>query len=206
MKKLFYFSMFLMGTVFAFTSCTADDENPEAAKEETVIKSKLTPDVVAATLEDIDALYEQEVQTRSVGGDLAITEEQARETLQPFIEEGERVRQEILADMNANPMDYPIGSGIELMQLEDEHLAKLGLTVYEFYNNPKIVPSAYNKWTNCLGEAFGIGKGLYNYIKGTAKLMTARVAFDIVKAFAKRSLGIVGAAIAAYEYYDCINR
>ena len=111
MKKLFYFSMFLMGTVFAFTSCTADDENPEAAKEETVIKSKATPDVVAATLEDIDALYEQEVQTRSVGGDLAITEEQARETLQPFIEEGERVRQEILADMNANPMDYPIGSG-----------------------------------------------------------------------------------------------
>ena len=68
--------MFLMGTVFAFTSCTADDGNPEAAKEETVIKSKLTPEVVAATLEDIDALYEQEVQTRAVGGELAITEEQ----------------------------------------------------------------------------------------------------------------------------------
>lgn len=198
--------MFLMGTVFAFTSCTADDESLEATKEETVIKSKLTPDVVAATLENIDALYEQEVQTRSVGGELSMTEEQARETLQPFIEEGERVRQEILADMNANPMDYPIGSGIELMQLEDEHLAELGFTVYDYNTNPQIIAYGTAKWWTCLKASFGLASdGAGAYWNGTKMLMTAKRAFTLVRAFAIRSLGFIGVLIAVNDYYNCMK-
>lgn len=62
-----------------------------------------------------------------------------------------------------------------------------------------------NKWVNCLYEAFGIGKDLGKYILGTKQLMTARTGFMIAKAFAKRTLGWVSAAIAVYEYTQCMQ-
>ena len=47
--------------------------------------------------------------------------------------------------------------------------------------------------------------GLNAYLQGTKTLLTAKAALTIAKAFAKRSLGIVGTAWAIYDYYDCMN-
>ena len=188
-----------------FTSCSNDEETTEVAKQETVIKTTLTAETVASTIDEIDKLYEQEVRTRAVGGESAITEEQARELLEPYIEEGKNVREQILADMRANPTDYPIGSGIELSQMSDDQLAELGFIVNDYNTNPKIVAYGLPRWVSCLSEFVGIDKDIKKYINGTKGLMTARAAGAIARCIFKRSLGMIGVAWAIYDYYDCMK-
>lgn len=108
--------------------------------------------------------------------------------------------------MNANPADYPIGSGIELMQLEDEHLAELGFTVYDYNTNPQIISYGTAKWWTCLKASFGLASdGAGAYWNGTKMLMTAKRAFTLVRAFAIRSLGFIGVLIAVNDYYNCMK-
>lgn len=206
MKKLSILSVLLIGTLCMFTSCSNDEETTEVAKQETVIKTTLTAETVASTIDEIDKLYEQEIRTRDVGGVPAMTEEKAKELLDPYIEEGKNVREQILADMRANPTDYPIGSGIELSQMSDDQLAELGFIVNDYNTSPKIVAYGLPKWFDCLGSAFGLGRdGFSAYINGTKQLMTARAGLAIAKALDKRTLGMIGVAIAVYEYYDCMR-
>lgn len=71
-------------------------------------------------------MLSKEISSRTVGGSYAISEEEAKEQLKPFVEEGKRLRNEILADMRANPTSYPAGSGIVLLNMTDDQLAEFG--------------------------------------------------------------------------------
>lgn len=175
------------------------------AEKETTIETRLSSSVVNSVVNNIGILLSQEISSRAVGGGIVLTEEEAKKQLEPFVEEGKRLRDEILVDMRANPTAYPTGSGLELMNMTDDQLAEFGFTVYEYETNPKIIMYGTNQWTDCILEAFGISKNVFKYISNTHKLMTARTGFMIAKAFAKRTLGWIGAAIAIYEYTQCMN-
>lgn len=101
-----------------FISCgnsydeTNDGKNE--VNEEVALGTKLSSSVVESVINNIDSLLSKEISSRVVGGGIALTEEEAKKQLEPFVEEGERLRNEILADMRANPTAYPTGSGIDL--------------------------------------------------------------------------------------------
>lgn len=206
MKNLFCFFLLLSGVFLSLTSCS-NDESDDFVKtnEEVVIKSTLNEETVSSVLNEINDLYEYEIKTRSLDGQLVVTELQAKEVLTPFIEEGENIRQQIIEDMKVNPDAYPADTEFFLSDMDDENLAELGFYVYEFYNNPNTEPQNTPKWFKCLGAAFVGVDGLNAYLQGTKTLLTAKAALTIAKAFAKRSLGIVGTAWAIYDYYDCMN-
>lgn len=206
MKKFSILSVLLIGAMCMFTSCSNEEDTKEVVKQETFIKTSLTAETLASTVEEIDKLSEQDVRTREVGGTPAMTEEKARDLLQPYIEEGKNVREQILADMRVNPTDYPIGSGIELMKMSDDQLAELGFIVNDYNTNPKIVAYGVPKWLACIGDAFDIGKdGLSAYINGTKRLMTAQAGLAIAKALLKRTCGMVMVALAVVDYYMCMK-
>lgn len=79
-------------------------------------------------------------------------------------------------------------------------------SVYDYETNPKLILYGTSPWLDCLADAFGIGKwSLSQYISGTKTLMTARTGLVIAKAFAKRTLGWIGVAIAVYDYSQCMK-
>lgn len=108
MKNLFCFFLLLSGVFLSLTSCS-NDESDDFVKtnEEVVIKSTLNEETVSSVLNEINDLYEYEIKTRSLDGQLVVTELQAKEVLTPFIEEGENIRQQIIEDMKVNPDAYP---------------------------------------------------------------------------------------------------
>lgn len=176
------------------------------ANNETVLKTELSSSVVESVVDKIDDVMSKEMSTRTVGGvGYVISEEEAKELLAPFVEEGKRLREKVLADMRDNPRDYPAGAGIELLNMTDDQLAEFGYTVYEYDTNPKLVMYGTAPWVSCIGDALGIGRDLYKYISGTKQLLTARTTFMIAKSFLKRTLGWVGVAYGIYEYTKCMN-
>lgn len=87
-----------------------------------------------------------------------------------------------------------------------QNCGRTGFIVNDYNTSPKIVAYGLPKWFDCLGSAFGLGRdGFSAYINGTKQLMTARAGLAIAKALAKRTLGMIGVAIAVYEYYDCMR-
>lgn len=189
-----------------FSSCSNDEHSVEEVENKTVIKSTLSSEAVSETIDKIDKMYEDEIRTRSVNGEDTITETQVAEVLAPFIEEGKFVRQQIIADIRDNPSDYSLDAEAVLTQMQDEHLAELGFIVSDFNNRQAVANIKIPKWLDCFGSVFGLGKdGIKAYINGTKSLMTAQTAWAIVRSFAKRTLGIIGAAWAMYDYYHCMN-
>lgn len=205
MKKFSILSVLLIGAMCMFTSCSNEEDTKEVVKQETFIKTSLTAETLASTVEEIDKLSEQDVRTREVGGTPAMTEEKARELLQPYIEEGKNVREQVLADIRVNPSDYPFGFAIKLGQMSDDQLAELGFIVNDYNTNPKIVAYGLPKWVSCLSEFVGIDNDIKKYINGTKGLMTARAAGAIGRCLLKRTMGMIGVAWAIYDYYACMR-
>lgn len=77
----------------------------------------------------VDSLVSLEIATKAVGEDSVITEKNAKEVFTPFMVEGERLRNEILADMKINPNSYTQNEIDSLMSFTDYQLAVLGFAV-----------------------------------------------------------------------------
>lgn len=204
MKTKFFLIGFLPLLLVGCGSVIEDEANVSTEKE-FIVRSELSSDTVGVVIKNIYEAYENIIFTRAVGGELALTEEQAKEYLQPFIEEGERIRDQLYEELKANPMDYPIGSAVMLSELEGPQLAQLGLVVYEFYNNPKIIAYGTPRWVNCIGNLIGVPSDFIDYLKGTKRVMTAKCLLHLVRGFSKRTLGFIGVAWGIKDYYDCMQ-
>lgn len=211
MKKILLMMSLMLG-VLVFTSCSNDEVvNEEVVSANRFITSQMDESVKKELMNYADSIITEEMSllTRAVAGETVINEEECRQKLLPYINEGKRIQQRILNDMIANPQDYPIGSGQELMAMTDAQLAELAFTIDEYdYNKNVIVPyGATPPWINCLKAAFGLNEiyAVVDIITGTKSLMTATTAFRIAKCFLKRSLGWASILYATYEYGECMK-
>lgn len=187
-------------------ACENNQSEYEDIDRYAVLKANMTVQEIDNVISGIDGLLTEEINAinvskTDVGG--VLTEDAAKEKLAPFLEEGKRMCQVILDDMMRNPMDYPHGAAIDIMNMSDDQIAEFGFIVNEINKKPEIV--LWSKWFGCVSYAFGITDGIKQYIINTGKLMTAKTGFMIAKAFAKRTLGWVGAAIAIYDYMKCLE-
>lgn len=170
------------------------------------MKSNLTSDVVDSVINNIDILLTKEIETRNATGESAISEDEAKEVLTVFTEEGKRLRDEILNDVRRNPDMYTVNIEDSLMDISEECLAEYGMAFYFAEKDTIYTRASQPQWLVCIGYAFDLGGNLFDYFKGTKILMNARTTLVIVKAFSKRTLGWIGAAWAAYDYYHCISK
>lgn len=204
MKKTSFIVIFLC--FMLFNACNnVYYEEQEAESSETVLKSGLTGNEFNKIFKGIDSLISKEIQSRSVDGNGYITEENAKEVLSPLAVEGENLRDSILKDITLNPELYPENALDSLTSLTDDQLAIFAFAIYGIEEGGSGTRGA-NFWDSCVWKTFGIGKGLFRYVKGTRILMTARTGFVILRAFAIRTIGWVGAAYYVYEYVQCTRK
>lgn len=177
------------------------------------VESCLTENEINNISEKIDSSIIHS--TRSLGNEL--TENEAKVILYPLIDDGRCIQKQLLSQKNElalTPQDVYL---IENMQ--EDQLAELSFTFHSIYNNA--VTSQEVKGSDiidCLLYATGVddisslikdGLGIgcvANYYSGTKMLMTAKNATQIIKGFAKRTLGWVGVAWMIYDFGDCLNK
>lgn len=155
------------------------------------------------------ANIEKRVGVHTRAGAMDITEDEAKDILDPFTEEGYNIQQEIEDAYESGEIELSQEDYETLTSLEDEELAALAL-VYYLYDEDEIdidgleVRITKDRFINCMAVATGldIAKSLIN---GTVELMTVRSALAIAKALVKRYYGYIGIALAVIEFIDCVD-
>ena len=151
--------------------------------------------------------------SRAAGNELTASE--ATQMLQPFIDDGRMIQQQIL--QNKDKYHLTIDESQAMMRMTDAQLAEMSFTLTTVYNDAVTQGVSQDNIVDCLLRATGIediadlvefiteGKTARLYFTGTKMLMSANTAKKIVTAFAKRTAGIVGVAFMVYDFADCIK-
>lgn len=207
---------------FATTSCNNEDEMAIDSKKEATIEVEVPKQIFNDVNKKLNArLSLNGTRAGSSGnGYEPISEEEAQEILQPLVEYGEEVREELLQAAQQGELDATSEELVDLENMDDSQLAGLAYlmcSLDEITNDEPIDEEIIEEFSfanitryeivECLSVAMGfqLVSNLYRYVSGTAQLMTATEAFAIGKAFIKRTWGWVGAAYVAYEYGSCIH-
>lgn len=191
----------------SFTSCSNEDDFKSVQKETSYLKSNLTFDEVTS----IAGKVEQQIQrtTRS-DGTITITENQAKTLLNPFIEDGKKIRFQIKEESKtAISLENALTKEeLEFLDsLNDKELATLSLIALA--NSKNNTPNKQGDLTkedilDCLGAAIGIA-GSIKSLEITG-LLTAKTGLAVLKAVASRyCLGYISLAICVYNFVDCIE-
>ena len=176
----------------------------ETVYEEVLLHSNLSSEEVEDIINAADEMLERDIRTRVVGGVPAVSEEEAREALLPLIEEGKRLREEIMKEVRKNPTEYPADSVLELANMTEDELAAFSFTVDEWDSHPEIALHSTPQWVTCLEDAFGISEFKKIY-KGSAGLLTAKTGLQIAKCFIKRTAGFVSVMYSTYQFATCMK-
>ena len=185
-----YVTLLLVGT-FGLVSCSQDSitENGLNSADKIAIKLDVSAPLSQSVYNELDELFNTQVQTRAELGDDAM-ELRAKQILAPLVEEGV---QEV--------------KSTELMQIKD--MAETQLAQFAFLadecakREDKEISSEYaigrysiDDLTSCMTAAIGFNafSGAFGYITGTAGLITARTALQLGVAIVGRTLGWVGVA------------
>ena len=197
-------SVFIVGVVMSilgfFSSCSTDDlESTRQAQvsENVVLKSGLSLEAFSELSDRIDAKFGQ---TRS--SDNLLTEQEAKDLLLPVLEDGKKIRDNMLNTLDENSADY-----FAYSILSDEELIVLSMLAAS--NEPYMSTRALSDLTsdqvvNCIGSALGIPSGI-NGLK-LSGLISAKTGLQVLKAVAKRyAFGYVSLAISVYQFGDCVN-
>ena len=151
--------------------------------------------------------------SRAAGNELTANE--ATQMLQPFIDDGRMIQQQIL--QNKDKYHLTIDESQAMMRMTDAQLAEMSFTLTTVYNDAVIQGVSQDDIIDCLMHATGVedivdlyklayeGGSAKLYVTGTKMLMSANTAKKIVTAFAKRTAGIVGVAFMVYDFADCIK-
>lgn len=151
--------------------------------------------------------------SRAAGNELTASE--ATQMLQPFIDDGRMIQQQIL--QNKDKYHLTVDESQAMMRMTDAQLAEMSFTLTTVYNDAVTQGVSQDDIIDCLMHATGVedivdlykllddGGNLGLYITGTRLLMTANTARKIVTAFATRTMGIVGVALMVYDFADCIK-
>lgn len=207
MKKQF---LFLALCCAMFTACStgSDDTSADgqASVSEVILHSNVSRNDFNIICNKVDSLMTLEIASRSAGGEDVLTGENTKEILKPLMTDGERLRNEILADAKSNPHLYTQNETDSLAALTDYQLAALGLVIYSMDDGNTYSRSTGKSFIYCLEELLGLSHGSIDYIKGTKQLITATTGKVILRAFLKRTLGWISVAIDAKSLLDCLGR
>lgn len=129
-KERSYLILSVCCILFAACSTLPDDMAEESIiTTDIILHSNISKDEFDNMYNKVDSLVSLEIATKAVGEDSVITEKNAKEVFTPFMVEGERLRNEILADMKINPNSYTQNEIDSLMSFTDYQLAVLGFAV-----------------------------------------------------------------------------
>jgi len=209
MKKTYniFISLFF---AFLLISCSQDELATDSTSTEVQISSSLSSEDYVNAIVQIDEIVR--FSTRSSGDEL--TENDAISILQPFAKDGLVIRNQLIsqkAELSLTPQDVS-----ELEGMTDSQLAELSFAFMTICNEASAKGVSWGDIGDCLMHATGItdlsalikgcGIGCVGwYVQGTKTLMTATAAKQIIKAFAKRTVGWVGVAWMIYDFADCMN-
>lgn len=206
---------------FATTSCNNEDEMAIDSKKEATIEVKVPKQIFNDVNKKLNArLSLNGTRAGSSGnGYEPISEEEAQEILQPLVEYGEEVREELLQAAQQGELDATSEELADLENMDDSQLAGLAYFTYALAENSEDEPvnddiieefSIANitkqDVVQCASLALGfeVVSGIYSILSGSAELMTATEAFAIGRAFISKTLGWIGVGIAVYQYGKCI--
>lgn len=202
--------------IIGMSACSEHEtETPTVAEKQTesatVIDGGVSEDVYKdATFKIWHAI---KYSSRAAGNELTASE--ATQMLQPFIDDGRMIQQQIL--QNKDKYHLTIDESQAMMRMTDAQLAEMSFTLTTVYNDAVTQGVSQDNIVDCLLRATGIediadlvefiteGKTARLYFTGTKMLMSANTAKKIVTAFAKRTAGIVGVAFMVYDFADCIK-
>lgn len=131
-------------------------------------------------------------------------EECCRKALKPLVEDGKRIKEQILEQLDGN---YENDSLKFLKDLTEEELASLSFMVYninsiENMDNQATRALSSARIRSCLGAAIGISAIRELGVGGVIRATTLRRALF---AIGKRYLGYIGVVLMVADFYDCYN-
>lgn len=202
--------------IIGMSACSEHEtETPTVAEKQTesatVIDGGVSEDVYKdATFKIWHAI---KYSSRAAGNELTASE--ATQMLQPFIDDGRMIQQQIL--QNKDKYHLTIDESQAMMRMTDAQLAEMSFTLSTIYNDAVAQGVSQDDIVDCLLHATGIeniadflmflgeGTATGQYITGTRLLINAKTAKDIIWAFGKRTVGIIGVAFMVYDFADCIK-
>lgn len=210
-----YVTLLLVGT-FGLVSCSQDsiNENGLNSADKIAIKLDVSAPLSQSVYNELDELFNTQVQTRAELGDDAM-ELRARQILAPLVEEGVQIRDELIALSEAGKLEVKSTELMQIKDMDETQLAQFAFLADECAKREdKEISSEYaigrysiDDLTSCMTAAIGFDafSGAFGYITGTAGLITARTALQLGVAVVGRTLGCVGVAWAIYDYGRCLR-
>ena len=202
--------------IIGMSACSEHEtETPTVAEKQTestmVIDGGVSEDVYKdATFKIWHAI---KYSSRAAGNELTASE--ATQMLQPFIDDGRMIQQQIL--QNKDKYHLTIDESQAMMRMTDAQLAEMSFTLTTVYNDAVTQGVSQDDIIDCLIQATGLndleaiidilteGGQIGSYVKGTKMLINAKTSKALIKAFAKRTSGIIGVAWTVYDFTDCLN-
>ena len=217
MKKNFFMMSLALMAVFVVISCSNEEEKDSLSEKESSIEIKVSKTVFRSVNKKLKAKFSVN-DTRANSS--IISEEEAQEILQPLVEGGEDIREQLIQAIFDGELVVTSEEITELKNMDDSQLAGLAYFTYSLAENVEdepvdegiidefaIASITKQEVFECMTVAMGLQlvSDLYKYFNGTAQLMTVTEALAIGKAFFKRTSGWVGVAFIVYEYGSCIH-
>ncbi|WP_028284090.1 hypothetical protein [Olleya marilimosa] len=191
-----YLSILLAALVITptLTSCSIDNDESKI-ENQTVDMSKhlIDFDELKVMAENVKSIYLNNKLSR-VSED--VTEQQIKIALKPLTDNGMEIRNELI-----NTIDFTDEELNEVSNLDDKQLAELSLAFNSIQGK---ADWSTQDVVNCLGVALGLNE-IWGLIDNTAQLATVQGTKKLLKLLAKRYLGWIGVAIAAYTFGDCMD-
>lgn len=209
---LFVICFFMVVFTIGVVSCTNDVNEDFIADENDSSIVFIESSISVNQMDSLSNVIKNVINssTRSLGCEL--TENEAKQILKPLINDGKNIQRQLLdkktiVGFNTHELNF-------VKDMTDVQLAELSFTFNYVYKNSM----NESQILECLKYAIGIQGlsdlakneieiyGISQYYNGTRMLMTAKTARQIICAFAKRTLGLVGIAWMIYDFSDCMNK
>ncbi len=203
----FYFQlaaiMFFMAVFIG--ACEKQEKLEKRNIDEIEITSSLTEDVLQSSMNAISIVREK---ASTKNGIIDISEDEALEILEPMIEDGYNIRDQLLSIANEYPEEFSKEDIFAIKNMNDETATAFSLLLYyaKTFETTHLTKANDIKWidvASCFWVLFGINNVKYLSVKG---LLSATTLLQVAKAMLKRyCLGYLSLAFTAYEVYKCVQ-
>lgn len=220
-RILVLLSFVLLG-IFSVSLNSCDNDENVMSQVEKMKTEKNTYIYCSITADEYNAVFNKvrntiNHSTRALGNEF--TEAEAQVVLQPFIDDGISIQKQLIS--NKDELSLTIDDVESLNGMTDDQLAEMSFVLNSMCNGALAQNVSFEDVVGCLAYAAGIddmrdvismiGGGYRDtlpagYYTGTKMLMTAKTTKQLVKAFAKRTVGIVSIAWMMYDFGDCISK
>lgn len=209
-----YLKIALMGMMVCFmASCQTEAD----VDEPTVKSTEKTVELTSSMSEDdfLTTCLAVKSQMGSVSRAVQFTEVEAKQVMQPFVNDGLQLKKQIVEQAELNPSLQV--EAVYFKNLSDEDCAALSFVFHSMRDagmDKEIVTGVINgvqtqtmsvnteRLLHCAAVAVG-----YDAVKklGVGGIVTATTVRQAIIAIGKRYLGYVGLAIMVYDFVECVS-